>query len=357
MDLQFNEPISDEQWNEYVLQLPNYSFLLSSARYNYVQSVFKKSFRYLIFDEDRFLGVVEGFIDSIKIFGKYLECKHNPMLVSGLNDSERQDIYEGIFNKLRSIGVENNCFLVRMEPLIKYDEIYNKVCLEFKTHSSSVHPQDALISQDFDITKSEEDLRHDMSSSTRNNINKLLKNPDISVKIFNDNSAFDIFADFYNQTKTFKNYNGKSSESLLEEFQYQQDKGMAYFVVGYYQDKPIAVWQNTRFGKYMHVYQAGSDVNFRQKNVRITYLLFWETVKLCKELGVEVLDLFGGMLPDNLENTSKNPWKGVNDFKVSLGGKKITYMHPQDIPLKQYYALYLPYAKFRVELKNHTTDW
>lgn len=357
MELQFNEPVSDNQWDEYVLQVSNYSFLLSSARYHYIQSIFTKTFRYLIFDGDRFLGVVEGFVDSVKIFGKYLECKHNPMLIEGVNDKEKEEIYRAVFTKLQSIAVENNCFFVRISPLITYDEVYDKVCLEFNTQSAPVHPQDALISQYFDITKSEEDLKHDMSSSTRNNINKLLKNDDISVKIINDNSVFDIFADFYNQTMKLKQYNGHSSASLLKEFQYQQDKGMLYFVVGYYQNKPIAVWQNTKFGKYMHVYQAGSDVKFRQKNIRITYLLFWETVKLCKELGVEILDLFGGMLPEGLENSSKNPWKGVNDFKMSLGGKKITYTHPQDIPLKQYYSLYLPYAKFRVELKNHTTDW
>ena len=357
MNLQFIEPTSDEQWDDRVLQLSQYSFLLSSARYHYIHDIFTINFRYLIFDGNRFLGIIEGFVDSIKIFGNYLECKHNPILIDGLDDNEKEDIYREIFRKLQSIAVEHNCFFVRISPLLEYDEIYDKVCLEFNGKFAPVHPQDALISQYFDITKNEEDLRHDMSSSTRNNINKLLKNPDISVKVITDNSVFDIFANFYNQTMQLKQYRGHSSSSLLKELQYQLDAGMLYFVVGYYQEKPIAIWQNTKFGKYMHVYQAGSDVNFRQKNVRITYLLFWDTVKLCKELGVEILDLFGGMLPENLENSSKNPWKGVNDFKMSLGGKKVTYTHPQDLPLKQYYTLYLPYAKFRVELKNHTTDW
>ncbi|MDD3474646.1 MAG: GNAT family N-acetyltransferase [Candidatus Dojkabacteria bacterium] len=357
MNIQFQEPISDEQWDEYVLQLPTYSFLLSSARYNYLQSILKQTFRHLVFNNEQFLGVIDGYVDSIKIFGKYLECKHNPMLVSGLNDGEKEEIYREIFNKLKSIAVENNCFFIRLSPLVQYDEIYDKVSLEFNAQSAPVHPQDALISQYFDISKSEEDLRHDMSSSTRNNINKLMKNTDISVKIFQDDSVFEVFSDFYNQTMQLKQYRGHSSSALLKEFKYQLDKGMIYFVVGYYKDKPIAVWQNSRFGKYMHVYQAGSDVGFREKNIRVTYLLFWETVKLCKELGVETLDLFGGMLPEDLQSTAKNPWKGVNDFKVSLGGTKVTYSHPKDLPLKQYYSIYQPYAKFRVELKNHTVDW
>jgi lipid II:glycine glycyltransferase (peptidoglycan interpeptide bridge formation enzyme) len=356
MDLQFRKPNTADEWDKYVLQLENYSFLLSSARNKYLDSVDQQNFNYLLFDDDEFVGVVSGFIDSIKIFGNYLECKHNPMLVEGLEDSRKEEIYREIFKKLQSIAVENNCFFIRISPLVIYGKIYDGVCTEFGAKLSPVHPQDALISQYFDTSKSEEDLRHDMSSSTRNNINKLLKNEDVTAGVVRDGSAFDIFKDFYNQTKDFKGYQGKGADSLLKEFEYQIEKDMLYFVVGYYKQKPIAIWQNTRFGKYMHVYQAGSDISFREKNVRITYLLFWETVKLCKELGVETLDLFGGMLPEGLEDR-KNPWKGVNDFKMGLGGNKVTYMHPRDIPLKSSYTLYLPYARLRVEHKGHTVDW
>jgi hypothetical protein len=62
------------------------------------------------------------------------------------------------------------------------------------------------------------------------------------------------------------------------------------------------------------------------------------------------------MLPEGLED-ERNPWKGVNDFKMSLGGEKVTYMHPRDIPIKQYYSIFYPYAKFRVERKGHTINW
>jgi lipid II:glycine glycyltransferase (peptidoglycan interpeptide bridge formation enzyme) len=356
MKLDFKEPQSDKKWDEYVCKLPNYSFLLSSARFQYDKNISKKAFRFLIFDDNRFVGIVKGFVDNIKIFGRYIECKHNPILIEDLDDKEKTEILRATFKKLQDIAQENNAFFVRVSPLITYDEIFDKVYLEFQAKPSPIHPIDALISQYFDISKSTEDLRHDMSSSTRNNINKLLKNDDVSVKVIKDMSAFDIFKDFYQQTKEFKGFRGSTVKSLENELKLQADKGMLYFLVGYYKDQPIAVWQNTKYGKYMHVYQAGSDIHFREKNIRITYLLFWESVKLCKELGVETLDLFGGMVPENYEGKD-NPWQGVNNFKMSFGGKKITYMHPRDIPLKQYYTLYLPYAKFRVRLNKHTVDW
>jgi hypothetical protein len=357
MELQFRQPQSDEQWDEYILKLPNYSLLLSSAKFDYLKNNFKDTFRFILFKNDKFVGVLEGFLDRIKIFGNYIECKHNPLLIQDLTDPEKEEILRESFVKLKEIAIRNDCLFIRTSPLISYDEIYNKIYLEFNAKQSPVHPQDALISQYFDISKSEEELRHDMSGSTRNNINKLLKNEDISVKIFNDMSVFNVFEDFYKQTKDFKGYRGTSIQNLKEEFEYQNEKGMLYFVVGYYKNKPISVWQNTKFGKYMHVYQAGSDIQFRQKNIRITYLLFWETVELCKQLGVEVLDLFGGMLPPNFPKDKKNPWRGIDGFKTSLGGTKMTYMHPRDIPIKSYYGIYSPYAKFRVKIKGHTVDW
>jgi lipid II:glycine glycyltransferase (peptidoglycan interpeptide bridge formation enzyme) len=356
MNLEFKKPQSDKQWDEYVLKLPNYSFLLSSARFQYDRSVSENAFRFLIFNNDQFVGIVKGFVDRIKIFGKYIECKHNPMLVEGLNDEEKIEILRAVFSKLKDIAQANNAFFVRASPLITGDEVFDKVYSEFLAKPSPIHPIDALISQYFDMSKSIEDLRHDMSNSTRNNINKLLRNENVSVKIVKDMSAFDIFKDFYQQTKEFKGFRGTTVKSLEKELKLQADNGMLYFLIGYYKEKPIAIWQNTKYGKYMHVYQAGSDIHFREKNIRITYLLFWESVKLCKELDVETLDLFGGMVPEKYEGKD-NPWQGVNDFKMSFGGKKVTYMHPRDIPLKQFYTLYLPYAKFRVKLNGHTVNW
>lgn len=356
MDIRFLEPKSSEQWDDYVLRLPNYSFVLSSAKFKSWEESSQQCFRYLIYDNNQFIGVLMGIIDKVKLFGNYIECKHNPMMITELDESRRREVLMHIFQKLKDIGKENNCFLIRVSPLLLRDEAYEGVYREFNAKKSPVQPQDALISQYFDTTKDEPELRRDMSSSTRNNINKLLKNPNVRVEIVKDSSMFDIFKDFYTQTKQLKGYKGKSADSLISEFRHQMEEDMLFFIVGYFKGIPIGIWQNTRFGKYMHVYQAGSDVEFREKNIRINYLLFWESVQLCKRLGVEVLDLFGGMLPEGFGGRN-NPWKGVNDFKMSLGGNKVTYMHPRDIPLKPYYNIFKLLAKLRVESKGHTVDW
>jgi lipid II:glycine glycyltransferase (peptidoglycan interpeptide bridge formation enzyme) len=353
MSIKFVKPESSEQWDEYVLNLPNYSFVLSSAKYEHWENSSNQVFRYLIFSDEKFVGIVEGLINKVKVFGKYIECKHNPMLVEDIDSPQKEEILIETLRKLQSIATKNNCFFIRVSPLIEYDEIYDKVLVQFQAREAPIQPRDALISQYFDTTKDIDKLHSEMNKSSRSNVNKLLKDNDITVKVFKDDSVFDVFEDFYKQTKEYKGYRGKSADSLLKELRNFLQKDMLYFLVAYNKSEPVTVWQMVRYGKYMHHYQAGSNLKFNEKCTR---LLFYKALELCKEIGVETLDLFGGMLPEGLEDKN-NPWSGVNDFKMSLGGKKVTYMHPRDIPIKQYYNIFYPYAKFRVERKGHTTDW
>lgn len=350
--LEFKEVTNEQEWNNMVLILPNYSFLNSSARYQYLKEAGGNIFRYLIYKNGNFIGIIAGNIGKTKLFGKFLECKHSPLL-----KEENKEVWNEVLAFCIALGRKNKCFMVRVSPLYEENPVLTEVYRENHGINAPIQNIDALISQYFDMNKSEEELRHDMTDSTRNNINKLSKNPDISVKIFNDNSQFEIFKDFHEQTKKNKGYVDRPVNLLLKELQIQVDNGMCYMIVGYFKDRPISIWQCTVFGKYMHIYQAGSDTEFREKNIRVTYLLFWESVKLAKQLGCQILDLFGGMVP--LNYTGKNhPWYGVNSFKESLGGKKIVYMHFMDFAInKPIYYLYYIYSYIRTTLKGYTVKW
>ncbi len=350
--IEFKEFTNEQEWNEKVLSLPNYSFLNSSARYEYLKGLGNNTFRYYIYQDGNFVGIVAGNIGHSKIFGKFLECKHSPLI-----QSSSKELWAEIMSFCKALGRKNGCFMVRLAPLVRDDSSLSEAYTSEKAVIAPIHNVDALISQYFDMNKSEEELRHDMTDSTRNNINKLSKNPDISIKIFDDNSQFEVFRNFHEQTKKIKGYVDRPASLLLKELQIQVDNHMCYMIVGYFKDRPISIWQCTVFGKYMHIYQAGSDTEFREKNIRVTYLLFWESVKLAKQLGCQILDLFGGMVPP-LYQGKKHPWKGVDAFKVSLGGEKVVYMHSRDIPLNNLkYWLYYIYSYIRTTLKGYTIRW
>lgn len=350
--LRFEIVDDDKKFDEIVLSMPNYSFLNSSFRYRYLVNNGINVFRYAVQKGGEIIGIINGSITSTKLFGKYMECKHSPIL-----KEEDKDVWVEIVEFCKKLARENNCFMLRMSPqYIKNDELENVYKLS-NAVKSPIQDIDAMITQYFDTSLPDEKLKHDMTDSTRNTINKLLKNADVSVKVFDDNSQFRVFENFHEQTMRKKGYRDKPTEMLLRELQIQVDNKACYMIVGYFQDKPISIWQCTHFGKYLHVYQAGSDTEFRDKNIRITYLLFWECIQLARRLGCRTLDLFGGMTPVGYKG-KRHPWIGVNAFKESLGGYKVTYMHSRDISINiiKYIPFYI-YSYIRTVLKGYPINW
>ncbi len=352
MNLNFLDIQNDTEWDSYVKKLPSYSFLNSSARFRYNERVGVRAFRYAIFKGEMFLGIISISIGSSKIFGNFMECKHSPILLES-----RVEYWDEIFDFCKNISKENKCFLLRFSPLVENDEELLKFYSLNKFVEAPIHNVDALISQHIDLSKDIEELRKDMNKTKRNLLNRSLSDGDISVKVFSDDSQFEVFKDFHEQTTKLKGYTDKPINLLLSELSEQISKEMCYMIVGYYTGKPIGIWQCTVYGKNMHLYQAGTDTEFRNKNINISYLLFWEALKLGKELGCETLDLFGGVVPVGYEE-KKHPWRGVNDFKQSLGGTKVTYMHSRDYAMnKLKYFVYYLYSWFRTTIKGYTIKW
>lgn len=352
MSLDFRIIENDTEWDEYVLQMPNYSFLNSSARYRYNVSVGAQAYRVAVFRNNSLLGIISASVGTSRLFGNFLECKHSPIL----RENRLEDMNE-VLEYLKKLGKENNCFMVRMSPLLEENDEWKSFYTKNSLKEAPIHNVDALISQQLDLKKEKEELRRDMNKTKRNLLNRLIDNPEVEVKLFDDSSQFDLFADFHKQTVKLKGYTDKPVSSLLSELEEQVKKGMCYMLVGYYQGKPIGVWQCTVYGKHMHLYQAASDTEFRDKNINISYILFWYALSLGQEKGCEVFDLFGGVVPQEFEG-KKHPWRGINDFKQSLGGSKVTYMHSRDCALNRIkYTAYYYYSWFRTSQKGYTIKW
>ena len=352
MELSFKEIKDDQTWDSYVFQLPEYSFLNSSARYEYNIKIGVEAFRYAIFERDKFKGIITGNIGISKIFGRFLEFKHSPLFVNFEEEEWTQ-----VINFATKYAIDKKCFMFRFSPLVTEDPELERILLKHHFIKAPIHNVDALISQQIDLTKDLGELKKDMSKTRRNLLNRLLENKDVTVKINKDRSAFEPFEKFHNETVKYKGYVDKPTKLLMQELEIQQEKGMCYMVTAYYKGEPFSIWQNTVYGKNMHLYQAGASTDFRLKNLIVTTLLYWRSLELGQSLGLEKYDLFGGVVPDSYEN-KKHPWRGVSEFKRSLGGKKVTYMHSRDYPInKVKYFVYYIYSTIRTRLKGHTINW
>lgn len=352
MEIFFREIEDDVKWDSYVKSLPEYSFLNSSARFRFNIEVGSKCFRFGIFDGKEFIGVITTAIYHSKLFGNFMDCKHSPLL------REYTEKYmENVTNFCRDLAREHGCFMFRFSPLVEENDVLNKFYKSRGFFKAPIHNVDALISQHMDLNKSIEELKSDLSSSRKNRLNKLFRDESVEVKIFKSKEMFGLFEDFHNETVKLKGYVDKPISQLMRELSIQQENGMCYMVVGYADSVPISIWQCTVFGKNIHLYQACSSTEYREKNMIMTTLLYWKTLELGKELGCTVFDMFGGVVPKGYEN-SNHPWKGVGDFKESLGGEKVTYMHSRDFALsKTKYLAYYIYSYIRTRMKGYTINW
>jgi len=81
MELTFKQIEDDNLWDSYVFQMPEYSFLNSSARFSYNKKLGIESFRVAIFKAEKLKGILTGNIGDSKIFCKFLDLKHSPLLI------------------------------------------------------------------------------------------------------------------------------------------------------------------------------------------------------------------------------------------------------------------------------------
>lgn len=333
-------------WDSLVRSMPMYSFLNSSARFNYVKEYFKNGGRIAIYNDDTLIGVCNWYVIHSKI--PYIYTQHSPLVVK---QEDSKEFLKTIITYLKTKAKQLKCAFIQLSPLTTDRNFLPDT--EYKL--SPVANTDALITLHIDVTKSVEDLRMEMSSSCKNNVNKLTKDPNITTKIYNDDSQIELFLKLLKETQKDKNYYDKSDEMFKYELTQYAKAGMLYSTVGYLNNEPIGIRVNVKFGNVLTDYQASISSLAREKGIRIAYRLAYETMLLAKDLGCSYWDMFGGMTP---ENSTDHPWKGVEEFKLSFGGSKITYAHPIDIPInKVLYPISYIYRKYRTEKAGFTIDW
>lgn len=90
----------------------------------------------------------------------------------------------------------------------------------------------------------------------------------------------------------------------------------------------IPVHEGRREQTGIYYYGASS---YEHRQLMAPYLLQWEAMRYCKELGCTRYDLLG-IAPEGAK--SDDPWAGITDFKRKFGGKVVTYPAEQMIVLR-----------------------
>ena len=207
--------------------------------------------------------------------------------------------------KLKNLAKKENSIFTLIESYEPTKENPKKFFRE-------ITPRHTII---LDLSKSENELLKDMHQKGRYNI-KLAKKKNLTIKESkNIDDFYNILKDTGQRDKFYINPK-KHYEAFLKIL---EPKKKAKLFIAYKDSEPIAGILNTYIGNNA-TYFYGASSN-KHRNLMAPYLLQWHAIADAKERGYKHYDFLGIADPKK----SKDPLKGVTNFKKKFGGTHIKW--------------------------------
>lgn len=250
--------------------------------------------------------------------GHYLHLRHGPVLENFSSD------FKDCVSRLVSYGRSKQCDFIRMSPLLEEENAELELLTNLGFRNAPIHNMDAENAWILDLNKSEEELLQNMRKSTRYLIRKGQGMP-IIIREGNTRKDFIAFMKLYIQTS--QRHNFVPHRGIEEEFNiFLRDNQVALYLAEY-RKKIIAGAMILFYGKQAVYHHGSSDETFR--DIPAAYLIQWKAIQEAKKRGLSLYN-FWGVVPENKPN---HPWKGLTLFKTGFGGRRVNYIHAQDLPL------------------------
>ena len=290
-NLKIINPIDLQNWDELILQHPDYSFFHSSYWSKVLQDTYNyKPYYFVIEGENKLTAAipvmfVESFITGKRAVSLPFSDYCQPLISNEINFVE-------LFNEVLKLGKSKG---------LKYLELRggNKF---FPDVEGSTFDYNHYL----DITLNEERLFENLSSNTKRNIKKALRE-NVSVEISNSNSAME---DFYLLNCITRKRHGlppQPKKFFDNLFKHVLSKNNGFIATGKYNNVSIAG------AVYLHIgnkalYKFGASF-MEYQNLRANNLVMWEAIKYYSAKGFKSFS-FGRTEPDN---------EGLRKFKLGWG--------------------------------------
>ncbi len=228
------------------------------------------------------------------------------------------------FSQIDIIAKENKALFVKIEPNFPINNTgnYKKIYAPLKRNQYS---QDkwALTNTktiQIDLKVSEEELLKKMEKDTRYSINLAIRK---GVKV-RESGDFEAFLDLYQETAKRNRFWIGPLKELRTKWAVFSKENAATLLFAYHKDtntQPLAAamvffWDNISY--YLHAASSAQKRDFFA-----SYLILWETIRLSKKRGCEILDLEG--IEDSRIPYTKR-WQGFSHFKRGFGGEEVTFI-------------------------------
>jgi len=239
-------------------------------------------------------------------------------------------IDEQLFQSLKQVGRQNNCFFIKIEPQLTKGQ-------EFFLDRGCVYGRPLFTKYTFQIylRQDEKVLLAKMKPKTRYNLRLAQKK---GVKIEEDNSltAFKQYLKLTFQTTKRQKFYAHDEEYHRQMWQVLYPAGIAHLLKASYQGKVLVTWIVFLFNHVLYYpYGASSRKN---REAMASNLMMWEAIRFGQRKGCRLFDLWGCLGP---KASPQDPWFGFHRFKEGYSPKLIEFIGTFDLVLNpSFYKAY-----------------
>ena len=339
-DIQLLSEDNPQRWNEIISQLP-YNHVLQSYQWGQFKSLHGWSAHRLIFRDN---ATIKG--AALVLQRKLPRLPWGIMYVSKgpMLDYSDAELVNKVLFYLERLARQQKALLIKIDPDISFEDdnpnwarIQGKVTapaqpvpvsspvVEALTHrgwklsNEQVQFENTVL---IDLGQSEEELLARMKPKTRYNI-RLASRKGVRVRPGRVDDL-DTFYRIYAETSARDEFPIRPFEYYYDVWQSFLQDGMADLLLAEWEGKLLAGLMLFRLGhKAWYIYGASSN---EKRNLMPNHLLQWEAIRLGKQKGCLLYDLWGA--PDILNEG--DPMWGVYRFKKGLGGQTVCHIGAYD---------------------------
>ena len=248
-----------------------------------------------------------------------------------------------VLEELISIGKENNCIFIQIEPNIRKAEVSSSQLTNQISNLGlrpSHHPLFTKYTFVLDLKKSEEELLATMHPKTRYNIRVAQKHGVVVIENNNDD-AFKQYLRLGEQTTKRQKFYAHSND--YHQIQWQtlphsmaHNQLSSHLLTATYNSQILASWILFAFIDPLYYPYGASSTKYRE--VMASNLIMWEAIRFGKKLGLSFFDMWGAL---EKEPNKSDAWYGFHRFKEGYGAAHTEFIGSFDLVIKPaIYQLY-----------------
>ncbi len=312
------------EWEAFQLSLPSPQFLQSWNAGVMAGALGERIIRRGLYDEH---GVLVS-----TLYANIIRARRGSYIFIPYGPNQRNlsaDMLGAWIQHMRDLGSAEHVDFVRFCPFLPDTETNRMMFSKAGCVDAPIHTLAEYLWL-LDITATEEDLMKGMSKTTRNLVRRAQRDG-VQVDISTKAEDLDDFLRLHSLTKdrhAFTPYPDSLFRAQLESF---SADGQVALLRASHNGEVIASAMVMYYGT-MASYHHGAS---KPSKIPAAYLLQWEAIQEARRRGCTVYNFWG---ISDLRNT-KHPFFGISQFKTRFGGRALTLLKSQDLPITKRYHL------------------